>query len=469
MGLREEKFTYEIKDFEPTIRKKPGKKAPKLVLLSVIFLAVVASAAWFIKDLIVRKSITPTAAVILSLVDFENHILGEDSPINKAAGLSDWQSYVKTNPYERKTSLKVKEAGDLPLGIGEYIKGAGIKSSAIINKKEEQSTGDVTASWTIIKLPLAQYTRDKEDFYISSTELLEENFHIRSDKEGIYSTSLKDLVNNYLGIELKDGKYNDVSLKDIVKNFKPNLSCTKIRDTKTLKVGGKNVKAYGYKCKAQVKAYSEPVYMDVYLNDKYQLLQAHLYLDDEANEYSLSIKIDFTGEKHPTDKARVQISFSIKEKELVKGDLRLESSQKDDEFTNVITGGLSIPKINYTIDQTLNYNLADNTFSFDGKYSDEVDVLALTTSGSLTKPEEEDGLIFKLDKFTIKYSEKLVAVLNISMEMLKADDKEAVITKPTGKIVELFHLTDDDKESIKNQLKAKVDYYLEMFGSLMGR
>lgn len=466
MELREEKFDYEIKDFKPTIRKNPKSRKLKIAISAVAGVLVLALCIFLYKTLIYREKLSPKEAVSRSLTDLLDHMVGDKTYVAKEGGYEGWFDYTSKNPYVLQTSVKLRDIGDLPIDVGEYIKGISLKTDILVDKKAGQFSGELEGAWTLFNINVAQYMGEKGNFYIGSKEFFKESLLISPGKHGILSTPINDLVKGYLDYDLPDLEAGSLSFNDIIKEITPKLEYKELEGKKSITVAGKEVKAYGIEVTAKIDAYEEPIVIEFYMNKDYQLLQLVATLKDKKNDLTFTARCDFSGSKHPSDNTRVKLTINYKDIELGKGELKFENVVKNKVLDNKISGYFNIPGIDYTFDQLISYDLSENTFSASGSYSDGVDVLKLETKGSVKEDKEEDKLSVKLDKFTITYSEKMIAVLNFNVKLAKTDEAYEGVKRPSD-VVDVFDMSEAEKESIMSQIQKKLEDYKKLFEEMM--
>lgn len=466
-SLRTEKFDYEVKDFVPTIRKNPKSRRFKIVCGFVAAFLAVILGVFLYKSLFYREKVDAKEAVNKAFTDFSDHIFGRDSYISNNAELGKWFDYVENNSFQLDTNLKIKNVGDLPIDNIEMIKGIGIKTNSFVNKKEAKFKGEMSVSWTLFSIPLIQYMLDSKDIYVGSEEFFKESLLIQPEKYGFFSTPLEELITKYIQTELPETPINNMSVKDIVEEVKPSLDYKEIEGTKKLKAYGREVTGYGYEITAKVKAYDEPVTITIYVDKDYRLLNFNMTLNDEKQDIHFELNADFTGEKHPSDKIRVSVKLEVLDK-VAEGELTFTNKVSKAVSSTDISGYLNIPGIDYTFDQSIKYNMADNSFKLEGEYSDGVDVLKITSGGEVANNEEDASLKVSFDKLTVTYSDKLVATVNLSFKISEVSSDFSGINKPDGKIIDIFNMSEDEKDSLKNQVNKRIDYYKKLLNEMMG-
>ncbi|MDD6101488.1 MAG: hypothetical protein PUB67_00060 [Clostridiales bacterium] len=465
---RSEKFDYEVKDFEPVIRKNPARKEYLTIAVIVALLCVAALGFYFYKAFIYREKVSPETAVDRAVTDFKNHIFGKDNYISKDVQCEKWYDYTAESPYLFETSLKIKNADNLPIDNIEVIKGVGLKTKSYIDKKNSKFMGEMTASWTLFSIPVLQYMKEEESFYVGSNEFFEESLLVMPGRYGIFSTPIEELAEKYLNTELPDTPINGKTISGIIEEVTPTLVYRELEDTKKFTAYGREVTGYGYEIRASVNAYSEPLMITLYVDKDYRLLSCSLNFTDKTHNIVFDVSFDFTGETHPADKIKLSVSISVEDKKAW-GELTFANRKNNDTVTTECKGFFNIPGIDYTFSQKLEYILSENSLHFEGTYSDGADVLEITSGGSVENNTEEQFLKISLDKFTVTYSDKLIFTVNMWVKISEVGSDFSGINRPDGKIIDVFNMTDEEKASLEAQINGRIDYYKKLLREMMGK
>ncbi|MCR4841600.1 MAG: hypothetical protein K5848_08695 [Lachnospiraceae bacterium] len=425
------KFTYEVKDFEPTIRKKPlskkGKAAAFFACLAVIGLVI----AFALHLSSAKRGDWDTA-----YADFKSHAYGEDSKMATLLHTEDWYRQIRNGCYEADASIKLTEVGDLGLGIEEYAEGAGLAVKADVDMENLTAEGVVQGTWTVVAMDLFSFMKDKDEVLLSSEDFLQEDLYIDIIKaqEMAFSGFFKD--------------FNDTEVSDKL-----------VETKKSITVGERSYKCSVYEVTVSNPAFPEDAVITAYVNRKNQIVRL---VSNYNNGIKYKFTADFTGESHPSDRLNLSLEAETEDWK-ISGELEREVKVNGKKITITTFGYLNLPT--YTIQGNLttviNSENGDFTLVFDG--NDGFVKALLNIEGNISVSKDE--LLYSADKISFEYGGVKIFTAEGKVKFKNNGNKKVEVEFPAEKRdISLFN--SDDFNDIKDQILGGVEVYMDRFGDL---
>lgn len=463
--MKKEKFQYEVKDFEPVIRKKKRSKAfyAVIVLVSVILVGLVGNGLY--KQFIYRENLTPEQACKRALSDCASHMFGADSYVVQNIDAADWYKILTKGSYDVKSSVKLKHLADFGLGIEDLVSGAGIKAETRVNTADKTFKGNMDITWTIITVPVLQYAADSEKMVITSPEFFKENILINKDELNFTGLTIGEIYKKLSGDEMEASAYRDMTVEDFFNLAEFTCSYTALEKKESFVVGGKEVTCEGYEIRAESELLVNPVIFKLYVNRDYQLISlesVYEYTDEENIKSGLMFDFIFSGEEHPSDKVKGSAEFYSGE-DKIKGSLEAKTNVSDEAVKMNLTAELNAGGYTYPLNLTSDYDKTDNKFEIEVCQGTETDNVTITLEGGIENDRESATLEVDIDSLTFSHSGKELVTAGVKLSFCMLDSSEAEISVTADEpVLNLLEMTEDDFDSLLNQAMDRIGYYEQL-------
>lgn len=426
-----DKFTYEVKDFEPTIRKKPLSKKGKA---AAFFACVLVLAA--VAGLIIHLRSAKRGDWNMAYEDFKEHVYGSQSKISTVLHAEDWFSTVRNGSYSADASIKLNSIADLGLGVEQYASGAGIKVDADVDMENLTAQGSVKGTWTVVAIDMFSFMKKKDEIVLSSEDFLQEELYI-------------DLI-----------KAQEMAFEGFFKDFNDTeVSDELLEKNKGITIGEKNYKCSVYRVTVDNPAFPEPAVFTAYVNRKNELVRLVSKYD---NGVKYRFTADFTGESHPTDIINLTLDIETEEWK-VSGELESETKVNGKTVTVTTFGYLNLPT--YTLQGNLTASVngenGDFTLNFDG--NDGFMKALLEVSGNIGISPDE--MVIDAEKIAFNYGGKEIFTAEGKIKLKDNGDKRVEIEFPEEKR-DISSFSRDDIEAVKDQVVSGINDYVDKFSDL---
>lgn len=461
--LKKEKFTYEIKEFEPVIRKKEPKKGFRAIIIIVTALIICLIGAGLYKTFIYREKLTARQAVERALNDCASHAFGKESYIVEDVGGEAWVDVITKDLYEVEASIKLKSLADFGLGIEQYISGAGIKTDMLVDAEEKKLSGKLDVVWTIITVPVLQYCADDEKVVFTSPDFFKESLLLNYSELNFLDNTVGGIYKALSGQEMADSAYKGLTIKELLDMSIFECKYYALEETKTLVVGEKEETCYGYKVVAENELFSQPVEFLLYVNREYQLVSMEMsysHTDELGVENLIDISLKFTGSNHPTDIIEGEILIKAGE-DVISGSFETKTRNSSERVSNEFDGTLSVAGIDFSADIVLDYEKENKEFTLDADLSDGYNPVEIDISGEIVS-EEEEKLEIDIDLLEFKYSSEEIFTAAIKLGMTIPDEKEEIEVTAKDPVINLPEMTEEEFNGIYEQVLDKLQDYLDM-------
>ena len=437
--MKKKKFDYEVKDFEPTIRKKPMGLAGKIVI-AVVLLAVVG----FFVFSFLKEALDKTPVYTRANDDVISHLIGKESYIVKALGAEDMYDVISDGIYETDARLGVKSLKDFGLGIESYANGIGVKFSNITDAKNHVSKGSLQGTWTIVSIDLLEYMFRDSEFIVSSETFLDESLLVFSANKGMQAPGF----NLDLSSEITEKKLDR---------------------KKVFEAGGKEYNCTGYDLTIDYEMLDDPVTGVFYVNNKKQMLYAKYnyateYTADDGKNYTLDAKMEvyFTGKKHPTDCMELNVDIKLNGRQYY-GHAVIETTDSDGEILTEIEGSFDLPSFTLSGELEMTIEKDDGSFTLDFVGDDGYSEAKVEVEGTITA--EHASIVAYLDRLYFGYEGEDIIELDGKLVINESDKDKVKIKEPKGEIKDITNLTPEDIEALIKEIEENAGEFREMFES----
>ena len=436
-----DKFSYEVKDFEPVIRKQGMSKTRKILLL-ILVLCLVSGVVFLAYRKLSVKKLTPEETVRAAVDDCIAHLSGSESPVLSKTGNASWITQVREKPTGVKADLKLKEIKDFGFGIERYASGIGISLSGTMDMNEKKLSGKIAGSWTVVSLDVLKFVFDSEALYLFSDDFFQETIRVKPS----------DVM-----ADLKERGFIGMDMPQMLGKLEINYDVVESGENRTFSVGGKDVSCRTYNLTMTNEMLSDPVNLVLYVDEDNRLISAELSYDKEV---TLNLVLNFTGKKHPTDNIKLDLSLTVNGQE-IKGELESVREYNDKTCHTDINGKLELPEWTLSGKARLEYDFENNEFTVDFSGDDGVSEAKVKANGTMTG--EEDELVVKFEQLDFDYAGEDIFTIGLK---LKLTAEEAVtpdkLFYPEIRIIDLGKITEEDIKGIYEQILKRVDEYKEL-------
>lgn len=461
--LKKEKFTYEIKDFEPVIRKKERKKGFKIMVIIVVALLICFIGAGLYKTFIYREKLTAEKAVERALSDCVAHAFGKEAYIIEDIGGEAWYDVITKDFYEVEASIRLKSLADFGLGIEQYVSGAGIKTDMLVDAAGEKLSGKLDVVWTIITVPVLEYSSDNQKLVLTSPDFFEESILLNYSYLDFSDWTVGGIFEAFAGYEMTDSAYKDMTIKELLDMSTFECEYYELKETKTFVVGEKEETCYGYRVVAENELFPESVEFLLYVDREYRLVSLavnYAYTDDEARENLIDISLDLAGANHPTD--NIKGEFIIKAGEdAMAGSFQTITKNSEERVSTDFVGELSVAGIEVSADVTLDYEKESRKFSLDADLSDGYNPVEIDISGEIVSKEDEK-LEMDIDMLEFKYRGEEIFTAGVKLGITIPDETEEISVSVKEPVINLPEMTEEEFDGIYEQVLDKLQDYLDM-------
>lgn len=461
--LKKEKFAYEIKEFEPVIRKKERKKGLRAIIIVVAVLLLCFIGAGLYKTFIYREKLTAEQAVERALSDCGSHAFGKESYIIKDIGGEAWYDVITKDFYEVEASIKLKSLADFGLGIEQYVSGAGIKTDMLMDAEEEKLSGKLDVVWTIITVPVLEYGADTQKLVLTSPDFFKESIILNYSDLDFSNRTVGGIFKAVAGYEMTDSAYKDMTIKELMDMSSFECKYYALEETKTFVVGEKEENCYGYRVVAENELFPEPVEFILYVDREYRLVSLAVdygYTDEQGGETLIDISLEFTGAEHPTDKIKGELLIKAGE-DAIAGSFEAITKNSTERVSTEFVGELSVAGIDFSADVALDYEKENREFSLDADLSDGYNPVEIDISGEITSKEEEK-LEMDIDLLEFKYRSEEIFTASVKLGIAIPDEKEEISVSAKEPVINLPEMTEEEFDGIYEQVLDKLQDYLDM-------
>lgn len=471
--LKKDKFQYEVREFVPVIRKNKRGKRFRIIAAVLAALVICFVGAGLYRHFIYREKLTPQEACERALAECTDHVFGRTSYLIADIEGAEWYDLLSSGRYDVDASIRLKSLADFGLGFEDMIGGAGIRTETSVDSRENKFQGDLDVTWTIITVPLIEYQGDGDKIVLSSPDFFEESIVIDKESSFLFDRTISGIYEEITGKKMQDSAYADMEIRELLNLAAFECKYSALEETKKIVVCGREETCYGYRIEAVSELFVNPVEMLLYVDRDYRLVSldvAYDYEMSEGTETGMDFSFAFSGEEHPADKIKGQISLYAGE-DRIEGSFLLETKVNSDSIDTEFTGnlsipridyanGLSIPKIDYTADINFSYNKEKNTFSLDAEMSDGYDIVSILAGGDIQNDNNLGTLKVNIDTLSFCYSEKEIFTASIKLSFAKPDTAEesfeVEVQEPS---LNLFEMTKEDYENLYEQVMERLEYY----------
>lgn len=465
-----EKFEYEIKDFKPFIRKVPMSRQKIIVLFLALFFAAAVIVTAVIRQFFYRERLSPEEAVHRALANAYENVVGEKNRYSEALGLEKMPDGEEKRFVSAEGYLKLKETGDFGLGIEEFLSGININVDAVFDSRENRSEGNFTLGWTLFTVNLLDFISADEKVYFSSPEFLEETLFVDVSDMFIADTPINELYRNYTGEEMENSEYESYTLRELLGMVGFEAEYSELDDGKNIKTAFGEVKCFGYGITLTNELFSSPVEVIVYADKDYNLLELtadYKVTDEEGTEAGINLKITFYDGEHLYDDVSGSLRLYAGDDE-IKGKFKACTTESEDSVVTDFSGELHVAGINLSADVDFGLNKSTGELFIESIMTDEVSVLEINTGGKALYDEENDKLTVSLSGFTVEYDEKIIFTVNAKLALGFTEEMpDIVVPGDDEKLTNVFDMTDEQENSIIEQIMEKAEYYKKLLGQLM--
>ena len=427
------KFTYEVKDFEPNYKKNPlGKLLGVLACLFV--LAGIFLVIFFTSKKEKKKQLTPEETVKEAFIDLCSHLTGEKSPVVKGMELKDYIKLIVGGRFGYRADLRLKEIKDFGLGYEEYASGVGLSIGGEADIKNHLVNGNIAGSWTVVALDVLQYAYDGQVFALSSDDFF---------KETITFTP-----SDFLAF---------ITFETLSRVIKTDISVEKTGERKSFTVGGKEKECDAYNITMKNDTLKDPVIILAYIDSDNHLIDLSAEYDNEAR---IAFRLSMSGKNHPAD--HLELSFdSLVKNYPVDGKLVMDAEESADGLDSKITGELNVNKLKLSAEIDAKFNYSDKSFSIAFAGNDEATEAKVSALGKFV-PDKEN-IKMKFDSVDVEYGGEKIASAGMTLTIKGDTEGEVDVTYPKVRVIDLKDFTKENFEEIKAEVMQRVNEYMEIF------
>ncbi|MGN0165629.1 MAG: hypothetical protein ACI39R_05545 [Lachnospiraceae bacterium] len=461
--LKKDKFEYEVKEFRPVIRKNPRSRKVKIIFVVVAALLLVFIGIGLYKTFIYKEKLAPEDACKRALTDCSDHLWGKESYVLKDINGDIWYDLLTQGCYEVDASIKLKSLGDFGLGFEKMASGAGIKGDAVVNAADKRLMGSLDITWTIMTVPVLEYTADSDKLVISSPEFIEESILLYKKDMDISDRTIGNLYMELTGETMEESPYTDMTIREMLDMV--SFECTySSLEEKTLVVCGKEESCYGIKVTAANGILTEPVEIILYVDKDYRLVSleaSHNSTTDEGVDAGFDLRLSFEGKKHPADKIKGELLLFAGE-DKIEGSFSYGAEVTEEELAVSFKGELLVCDIRCMARAEMGYVFESNSFTIDVTMNDSYDTIDIEANGDITN--DTDGGILKLafDKLAVDYNGSELFTAGIKLGFSAEEDKPEIYTEPKEPVLNLIEMDEEDFMGLYQQIMDKIGYYEEM-------